>query len=312
MDAILDILLTPEFGYSVIRVTTPILFAALGAVIANTAGIANIALEGIMLIAAFVGVIVSAFAGNAWVGLIAAILAGMIFAGVLAFFTLYYKTNVILGGIALNMFASGGTVFFLYLFTGDKGTSASLASKTLPQINIPFIQDIPILGQIISGHNILTYIAMVAVIVIFIMFKKTAFGYRLKAVGENPNAADSVGINVIKTKATALVLSGALAGLGGAFMSMGYVSWFARDMVAGRGWIAIAAEAMGKSSTIGTAVTSLLFGAADATSNSLGVLGIPSELLRILPYVATILGLIGYAIAEDRKKKKKFLKGASK
>ncbi|MEG0151736.1 MAG: ABC transporter permease [Cellulosilyticaceae bacterium] len=312
MDAILDILLTPEFGYSVIRVTTPILFAALGAVIANTAGIANIALEGIMLIAAFVGVIVSAFVGNAWVGLIAAVLAGMIFAGVLAFFTLYYKTNVILGGIALNMFASGGTVFFLYLFTGDKGTSASLASKTLPQINIPIIKDIPILGQIISGHNILTYVAMVAVVVIFIMFKKTAFGYRLKAVGENPNAADSVGINVIKTKATALVLSGALAGLGGAFMSMGYVSWFARDMVAGRGWIAIAAEAMGKSSTIGTAVTSLLFGAADATSNSLGVLGIPSELLRILPYVATILGLIGYAIAEDRKKKKKFLKGASK
>lgn len=312
MGAILDILLTPEFGYSVIRVTTPILFAALGAVIANTAGIANIALEGIMLIAAFVGVITSAFAGNAWVGLIAAIFVGMLFAGILAFFTLYYKTNVILGGIALNMFASGGTVFFLYLFTGDKGTSASLASKTLPQIHLPIIKDIPILGQIFSGHNILTYVAMIAVVVIFVMFKKTAFGYRLKAVGENPNAADSVGINVIRTKAIALVLSGALAGFGGAFMSMGYVSWFARDMVAGRGWIAIAAEAMGKSSTLGTTVTSLLFGAADATSNSLGALGIPSELLRILPYVATILGLIGYAIAEDRRKKKKSLKGAGK
>ncbi|MGL6173389.1 MAG: ABC transporter permease [Cellulosilyticaceae bacterium] len=309
MGELLDILLTPEFGYSVIRVTTPILFAALGAVIANTAGIANIALEGIMLIAAFVGVIVSAFTGSAWVGLLGAVLSGVVFASILAFFTLYYKTNVILGGIALNMFASGGTVFFLYLFANDKGTSASLPSKVLPQINIPIIQDIPVVGQIISGHNVLTYVAMVAVVVIYMMFKKTAFGYRLKAVGENPNAADSVGINVIKTKTIALILSGVLAGLGGAFMSMGYVSWFARDMVAGRGWIAIAAEAMGKSSTLGTTVTSLLFGAADATSNSLGALGIPSELLRIFPYVATIVGLIVYAIAEDQKKKKKRTKG---
>ncbi len=147
--------------------------------------------------------------------------------------------------------------------------------------------------------------AAVAVVVIYLMFKKTAFGYRLKAVGENPNAADSVGINVMRTKTIALLLSGALAGLGGAFMSMGYVSWFARDMVAGRGWIAIAAEAMGQSSTIGTTITSLLFGAADATANALGTVGIPSELLRILPYVVTLLGLLAYALSENRKKKRR-------
>lgn len=305
MSGFFDLILTPEFGYSVIRVTTPILFAALGAVIANTAGIANIALEGLMLIAALVGVVVSSLTGSAWIGLFAAVLSGVIFAGILAFFTLYYKTNVILGGIALNLFASGGTVFFLYLFAHDKGTSASIASKVLPQVHIPFLKDIPVLGQILSGHNILTYMAMLAIVVIYFMFKKTAFGYRLRAVGENPNAADSVGINVMRTKAIALLLSGALAGLGGAFMSMGYVSWFARDMVAGRGWIAIAAEAMGKSSTLGTSLTSLLFGFTDATANTLRSLGIPSELLGTLPYVATLLGLIIYAVSENRKKKKK-------
>lgn len=305
MSQIMDILFTSEFAYAIIRVTTPILFAALGAVIANTAGIANIALEGLMLIAALVGVIVSALTGSAWLGLIAAVLASVAFSGVLAFFTLYYKTNVILGGIALNLFASGGTVFFLYLFANDKGTSASLASKVLPTIHIPLIKDIPVIGDIISGHNVLTYMAAIAVVVIYLMFKKTAFGYKLKAVGENPNAADSVGINVMRTKTIALLLSGVLAGLGGAFMSMGYVSWFARDMVAGRGWIAIAAEAMGQSSTLGTTVASLLFGAADATANALGTVGIPSELLRILPYVATLLGLLAYALAESRKKKKK-------
>ena len=303
MSEIMDLLFTSEFAYSIIRVTTPILFAALGAVIANTAGIANIALEGLMLIAALVGVIVSAFTGSAWLGLIAAVLSSVAFAGVLAFFTLYYKTNVILGGIALNLFASGGTVFFLYLFANDKGTSAALASKVLPTIHIPILKDIPVLGAILSGHNILTYMAAVAVVVIYLMFKKTAFG--LKAVGENPNAADSVGINVMRTKTIALLLSGALAGLGGAFMSMGYVSWFARDMVAGRGWIAIAAEAMGQSSTIGTTITSLLFGAADATANALGTVGIPSELLRILPYVVTLLGLLAYALSENRKKKRR-------
>ncbi len=303
MNEFLSLIFTPEFGYSVIRVTTPILFAALGAVIANTAGIANIALEGLMLIAALVGVIVSTLTGSAWAGLGAAVLAGAIFAGVLAFFTLYYKTNIILGGIALNLFASGGTVFFLYLFAHDKGTSASMASKVLPQIQIPVIKEIPVLGQILSGHNILTYVAMIAVVVIYVMFKRTAFGYRLRAVGENPNAADSVGINVMRTKAIALILSGALAGFGGAFMSMGYVSWFARDMVAGRGWIAIAAEAMGKSSTIGTSLTSLLFGVTDAATNTLRPLGIPAELLGTLPYVATLLGLVAYALTDHKKKK---------
>lgn len=305
MERIIDLLWSPEFAYSIIRVTTPILFAALGAVIANTAGVANIALEGLMLIAALVGVIVSSLTGSAALGLLAAVLASVIFSGVLAFFTLYYKTNVILGGIALNLFASGGTVFFLYLFAQDKGTSASLASKVLPTIHLPLIKDIPILGEILSGHNLLTYIAILSVIVVYVMLKKTSFGFKLRAVGENSNAADSVGIHVNRTKTIALLLSGAFAGLGGAFMSMGYVSWFARDMVAGRGWIAIAAEAMGQSSPIGTALTSLLFGAADAVANTLGTVGFPSELLRILPYVATLLGLFAYAITANNKKKKK-------
>ena len=305
MSEIMDLLFTTDFAYSVIRVTTPILFAALGAVIANTAGVANIALEGLMLIAALAGVLISAFTGSAWIGLMGAIFASVFFAGILAFFTLYYKTNVILGGIAMNLFASGGTVFMLYIFANDKGTSVALPSKVLPSIDIPVIENIPILGDILSGHNILTYVAMAMIVVIFLMFKRTAFGYKIKAVGENPNAADSVGINVIKTKAIALLLSGVLAGLGGAFMSMGYVSWFSRDMVAGRGWIAIAAEAMGQSSTLGTALTSLLFGTADAMSNALGTIGIPSELLRTLPYVTTLIGLLIYAISEDQKKKKR-------
>ncbi|MCT4564815.1 MAG: ABC transporter permease [Maledivibacter sp.] len=304
MHSLFDIIFSVDFGYAVLRVTTPILFAALGAVVSDRAGIVNIGLEGTMLISALMGVIVSAYTQSAWIGLIGAVLMGVLVAGVLAYFTLHFKTHIILGGIAINLFADGGSIFILYLLTHDKGTSASLPSKILPSIDIPIIENIPIIGDIFSGHNVLTYFSIISVILIYFMFKRTPLGLRIKAVGENPNAADSVGISVNKTRTIALLLSGALCGLGGAYMSMGYVSWFSRNMTAGRGWIALAAEAMGRGTTIGTALTSLLFGMADALSNSLGSLNIPAEFVQIIPYVATVIGLVVYASKEARKKKK--------
>lgn len=305
MHSILDIIFTPEFAFSAIRVTTPILFAALGALISNKAGAANIGLEGIMLMAALAGVVFSAYTHSAFIGLLGAILIGLISASVLAYFTLKLKTDVILGGIALNFFANGGTIFALYYLTGDKGTSASLKSMVLPNINIPIIQDIPIIGQIVSGHNILTYVAILSAIGLWFLLKKTALGLRIRSVGENENAAKSVGINVTRIRYVAVALSGIFAGLGGAFLSMGYVSWFSRGMSAGRGWIALAAEAMGRGTVLGTALSSLLFGVADALSNTLQLLNIPAELIKILPYVVTVLGLLIYAISEKNKRKAK-------
>lgn len=303
MTSIIHSIFSVNFGYSVFRVTTPILFAALGALISDRAGIVNIGLEGIMLISALTGVLVSAFTGSAWIGLIAAVLLGTLTAGMLAFFTLYYKTDIILGGIAVNMFASGGTIFILYLFTHDKGTSSSIASKVLPNITLPIINHIPVLGPIISGQNILTYLSVIAAVTVYIMLKRTSLGFKIKAVGENPNAADSVGISVIKTKVTALLMSGFLAGLGGAYMSMGYVSWFSRNMTSGRGWIALAAEAMGMGTALGTTLTSFLFGFADALSNALGVMNMPAEFIQTIPYVTTVIGLFIFSVNRSRKKK---------
>lgn len=303
MNKFLGIIFSTQFFYSILRVATPILFASMGAVVANTAGIANIALEGIMLISAFTGVFISAATGSAGIGLLGAVIAGILFAAVLAFFTLYYRTNVFLGGIAINSLASGGTIFLLYLLTGDKGSSTSIASKVIPEISIPIIRNIPVIGDILSGHNILTYLSLLSIAFVYILIKKTALGYHLRAVGENQNAAESVGINVIKTKAIALLLSGMLAGLGGAFMSMGYVSSFSRDMVSGRGWIAIAAEAMGKTNPIATAITSLLFGAADAVSNAAAAVGWASDIVQTIPYIATIIGLLIFSRRELKKMK---------
>ena len=304
MSSILQLIFSTAFGFAVLRVTTPILFAALGALISDRAGVINIGLEGTMLTAALVGVLISAASGSAWVGLIAAIIAGTIMGLLLAYFSLNLKTDIILAGIALNLAASGGTIFALFVFAHDKGISASIKNKVLPNIDLPFIQNIPVIGPIFSGHNVLTYCSLLAVIAVYIFVYKTALGLRIRAVGENSNAADSVGISVRKVRYIALAISGALAGMGGAYMSMGYVSWFSTNMTAGRGFIALAAEAMGMGTPGGTLVTSLLFGFADALSNSLQSLRVPAEFVQMIPYVATILGLVLYSAQKMNRSKK--------
>ncbi|WP_320130362.1 ABC transporter permease [uncultured Sphaerochaeta sp.] len=298
-----NLLFSTDFVFSVIRMSTPLVFAALGALVSDKGGIVNIGLEGIMLTAALGGVLGSAYSNSATIGLLVALLSGLAFVLILGWFTLYMKTDIILGGIALNLFASGGTIFVLYAFTGDKGTSASLASKTLPDITLPLIQKIPVLGDILSGHNLLTYVCILSVFWVWYAMKHTKLGTWIRAVGENPLAAESVGINVKKVQMKALLLSGVFASLGGAFLSMGYVSWFSRDMSAGRGWIALAAEAMGGGQVLGTVLSSLLFGLTEALANTLQTINLPAELVGTLPYIGTILGLIIYSIKDRRKKK---------
>lgn len=311
MGELFGIIFSVTFGYAVLRVTTPILFAALGALISDKAGVINIALEGIMLTSALTGVIVSAWTSSAWIGLLAAIIVGAIVGLLLAYFSLNLKTDIILSGIALNLMASGGTIFVLYVVAKDKGISSSLNSQVLPRLTIPLIDKIPILGPIISGHNVLTYVAILAVVLMFYLLYKTPLGLQIRAVGENEHAADSVGISVRKIKYIALTLSGILAGFGGAYMSMGYVSWFAKNMTAGRGFIALAAEAMGGATPIGTLLTSLFFGFADALSNNLQSLRVPAEFIQMIPYIATLFGLAIYASSKKsrlKKMKKKKLK----
>lgn len=295
MPALIKSILSASFGYAILRVTTPVLFAALGAAVSDLAGVINIGLEGIMLSSAFTGVAVSALTKSAWLGLLAALTAGVLMALILGYFSLKLKTDIILAGIALNLLASGGTVFLLYVVAHDKGVSTSLASQVLPQWKIPFLQSIPVLGPIFSNHNVLVYVSLISVVVVWYFLYRTPLGLRLRAVGENPHAAESVGISVHKVQFIALGISGLLAGFGGAHLSMGYVSWFARDMTAGRGFIGLAAEALGGRTPFGTLLASLLFGFADALSNYLQSLRVPSEFVQMIPYLATVLGLAVYA-----------------
>jgi len=305
MDNLLRYILTAEFGYSVLRVTTPILLAALASVVAERAGASNIALEGIMLFSALFGAIGSGLTGSLWLGFLISIAGGLVIAGLLAYFALYLKTDIILSGIALNSLAGGGTVFLMYALIGDKGSTSSLVSAVFPKMNIPGIQSIPVVGRILSGQNLLTYIAFLLVAVVWILLFKTRLGMRMRAVGENPDAAASVGIRVNRIKLIALLISGTLASLGGAFLSMGYMSGFTKGMVSGRGFIALAAAAMGQLSPVPTMLASLVFGFADALSNIMAAMRIPDEFVKLIPYGTTVFGLVVFSAAKVRRLKSK-------
>jgi ABC-type uncharacterized transport system permease subunit len=303
MNSVLSSILSWDFVASGIRVTTPILLAALGALVAELAGTPNIALEGTMLFSAFVGVIISGFTQSLWLSVLGALLTGIIMSSILAYFSLKLKTDIIMAAIALNIFASGGTIYALYLLTGDKGSSASLKSLVLPNVDIPILKDIPVLGDILSGHHILTYIAIILVFLVQYMLYKTPLGLRIRSVGESPDAARSVGISVFKTQYIALIISGMLASIGGIFLSMGYVSWFARVMTSGRGFIALAAQALGGTSAYGVALGSLLFGFSEALSFSLQFLNIPYEVTQSMPFIITVGALAFYAWNKSKNKK---------
>ena len=311
MEAILKQLFSTEFVSASIRLTTPLLLSALGAIFTSRAGVLNLNLEGTMLASALGGVIGSYYLGtaptgnpNVWAGLLCGMIVGVGIASILAYVGIYLKSNMVLAGTALNLMVSGGTIFILFKLTGEKGTSLKWTTGRLPIVNIPIIKDIPILGDILSGYGVLTYVAVIAVFVASFLWYKTAIGLRIRAVGENPEAAESVGINVKKIQTMALMICGGFASLGGIQLSMFYMNWFQRDMTAGRGFMALAAMNLGNATPIGTALASLMFGASEELAMMLQNLQYPAQIVLMIPYVVTILGLVAYAINRQHKIKK--------
>jgi simple sugar transport system permease protein len=294
-------LLSATFLASILRVTTPILLPSMGALLTDRAGVINIGLEGIMLGSAFTGVYVSAITQNVWVAFVAALIVSVLMALLLAFFHLNLKGDLILSGIAINVIGSAGTVALMFELTGDRANTASLSSLTMPFIQLPeWINNIPIIGEFIfntfDNQSIMTWIAFISVAFVSYFMYRTPIGMHLRAVGENPDAAASVGIRVRRVRYLALILSGIFAGLGGIHLSMGYVNLFQKDMTSGRGFIALATPFLGGGTPLGTAIASLIFGFFDAFGIRVGSLDIPSQLPQMIPYVATVMGLVIYAL----------------
>lgn len=314
MDVFQDILKTlslPEFYFAVFRSATPVLLTTLGAMISSRSGTSNIALEGTMLISAFVGVVVSAFTQNAWIGFLGAVLSGFVISNILAYFILKLNSNAVISGIAINTLASGGTIFVLYLITGEKGASTSLASLKLPSLTLPGIQNIPVIGAVLSGHHVLTYAALILVVAVWYLFKYTRLGMHIRAVGESPDAAESVGIPVKRVKYIALSFSGILTGMAGAFLSMGYVGLFSAGMTAGRGYIALATQAIAAGNAVVGMLASLLFGFCQSLANYLQSSNIPLQFIQMMPYLIIIIAYTVYCGMIEHNKKKKQMQAAA-
>lgn len=301
-------ILSPDFFSSILRSATPILFATLAAGIAAKSGITNMALEGILLFSALFGVIFSSLTQSAWLGLLITMIAGGLIGLILAFFVLNLKTDEILAAIAINLAATGGTVLIMLYFSGDRGVSSSIRSFATPSVTIPVIDKIPFIGEILSGQNALTWLALLAVIVMHLFLYKTPLGLSIRAVGENKNAAESVGISSRKIQYIALIISGVLAAMGGFYLSGGYMNMFTKDMSGGRGYIALAASSMGGDTPVGGFLVSLLFGAAQALANIMQLTSVmPYEIILMVPYLTTLVGLGIYYYS--RKKKRERLSG---
>jgi len=299
VEAILNSIFSATYLAAVLRISTPLLFAALAALISAKAGVINIGLEGIMLTAAFAGATIGGLLQNALIGALAGLLAAALMALLLAIFHLGFKGDLILGGVAINILGSAATVAIGYQLSGARAGGLSLPPISIPDLSLSFLSE-P-LQTAIGRQNLLTWLALLSALGAAFVLYRLPFGAHLRAVGENEEAAASVGIQVRRVRYAALLLSGILAGLGGIHLSMGYLNGFSRDMTAGRGYIALVIPALGGYTPLGTLVAALLFGAFAALETRLGSFDVPSQLPQMIPYLATLIALVIYAWRQRRK-----------
>ena len=306
---------TPDLFASAIRIATPLALAAIGGAICERSGVVNIALEGIMLIGAFAGVVITLameaskvpfLVDNAvWFGVLAAVLAGTALAAIHAFASVTLRMDQIVSGTALNILALGLTGFLLEVIYGHAGATNSVVHQLQPVFDFPAVQGAGFwsdvwywIDQLVFSYTPIVYMAIIAAIVGQWAMFRTRWGLRLRALGEHPRAADTVGVRIQRGRYMAVLMSGALAGLAGAYLSLEQNSSFSENMTSGRGFIALAANIFGRWTPIGSYLASLLFGFAEALEIKMqgfrDVFQIPTQFFLMLPYVLTVVVLAGF------------------
>ena len=281
--------------------SVPIAFGALSGVLCERAGVINIAIEGMLLSGAFVAAVVTSAFDNPWLGMLSAVVMGGLLGGLLAVLAIRYRVDQIIAGFFINILATGLTAFLSVRLLQPYQDELNTPERLGP-IAIPFLSDIPILGPILFNHNIFVYLLFALIAAVHFGLFYTRWGLRVRAVGEHPKAADTVGVNVYRVRYSNVILGGMVAGLGGAFFTIGSTGGFEREMTAGRGFIGLAAMIFGGWNPIGGFLAALVFGFADAIQSRLSILSIaiPSEFLLMVPYIVTIIvvaGLVGRARA---------------
>ncbi|MGV8873595.1 MAG: ABC transporter permease [Rhodococcus sp. (in: high G+C Gram-positive bacteria)] len=288
----------PGLLIGAVALSTPLIFGAMGGVISERVGVINIAIEGQLLAGAFVSAVVASITGSTYVALLAALVAGALTASLLAVFSIRYFVNQVIVGVVLNVLVVGLTSF-LYSVVLTENSETLNSPPRFGSIDIPVLSQIPIIGPVLFRQTLIVYLMYIAVALVFFGLFYTKWGLRLRAVGEHPQAADTVGINVARTRFWNVCLAGAIAGLGGAYFTLGSVGAFGKEMTAGAGYIALAAVIFGRWDPVRATLAALLFGFASNLQNVLGIIGspVPSEFMLMLPYVVTIFavaGLVGH------------------
>ncbi len=283
--------------------STPIALGAFSGVMAERSGIINIAIEGMMLSAALASVMVASVSGSLWLGLLGGIIIGGALGLIHGVLAIQFKVDQIISGTAINILSTGTTSFIVKRFFIDPEINSALnSSKIFAPIHIPILSDIPIIGPIFFSVNIMPYLMILILVVQHVMLFHTRWGLRTIAVGEHPKAADTLGVDVFRVRYINIMLSGMIAGIGGAYFTIGRVGQFDEVMTGGRGFIGLAAMIFGKWTPVGSLGASLLFGFADSFQQKIQILvpAFPSEFLLAAPYVITMIvlaGVVGRAIA---------------
>lgn len=289
-----------------LRVMTPILLAAIGGLIADLAGTTNIGLEGLMLISAFTSIAAGATTGSWLIGIIVGVASSVLISFFMGFFSLKMKVDIIITGFAVNIFGSGFTIFLMSKWFGVTGNYSPTGAPKIPIVTIPWIENAPIIGKLLNGHSLMVWIALLSVLFCVVLIYKTPYGVHLRAVGEAPKAAQSLGIRVQRVQYTALMWSGLFAGLAGAFVSNGLTSMFVKDMTGGTGYLALAVVLLGNRNPIGVLIGSVVFGLASAIATIVQTVpnsNVPSQFIQMIPYIVTILALVFFAVQKKRKLK---------
>jgi simple sugar transport system permease protein len=275
--------------------TTPVLLAALGGAFTYYSGMFNIAMEGMLLVAAFCAVLGGFFSGSWLIGLACAILGGVAVALLFILFAIVLRTDEFVTGIALNLLAVGATTYALRQIFDTTGAFQDPAIPAIPALDIPVLSALPWVGPLLFKQNFVVYLAVILVAFAAYVIFRTRYGLRLRAAGHNAQALDTAGVPAAQVRIWALLACGVYCGIGGAFLSTGYLQLFGENMSAGRGWIALAAIILVSGNPWGIAVISLMFGFADGLGLLLQGNGLPPQITDTLPYVATLLALYVYA-----------------
>lgn len=275
-----------------LRLGTPLLLAAMAGLLSLQVGQVNIGLEGMMLTGAFTVVAVAYGTGSIWLGVAAAMGAGMLLAALFTFVVTRLKANLIVSGLALNLLASGATAYLLQILYGTSGTFSPAELDSLPNLSLPVLSDLPILGRVVFSHSPIVYLSWLAVPLTAIFLYRTIPGIHIRAIGKNEEAARSVGIPVRRRQYLALMIGGALCGLAGAHLAVGDLALFREDMTAGRGFIALAAIYFAAGRPGLSALACLLFGLFESLQFRLQLTsGVPPQFLQMLPYLMVVIML---------------------